>query len=196
KYINSNWNEETNPSLYADTVGQPVWNTLLEGRNGQITWSGQCTVSGRTFPITARFNGINNGSLAGSFSYNLGTKPMTLTVTGGRVTYQTREDSGIVEVQKLGYKTTYKGLPITGVRIDFDWRLDGGSVGKGYLDSIDESHLGGIWGTPRFNGGAGGFEGVMTLASDSNPTPKSVLDNLHQQLVRSRGAIPSLGLTK
>jgi hypothetical protein len=211
RYVNPLWNEEYNPNLYADGVGQPVWNTLLAGSDRKSTWQGQYgfgSASGgavvppiaggtsgaamqpkhvahalapgsRVIPLTARFLVTENAVLTGSFSYTgPDGRQGEFQLSDGRITYKTEKDEGVAAVQGLpqhdGDWQLYTGEVISGIRIDFSWKVpqDPGkdafgkvASGKGYLVSVDESHLVGAFG----NGASDDDVGALWLSLDGTP---------------------------
>jgi hypothetical protein len=183
KYVGPPWNEESNPSLYADGVGQPVWDVLLSRRNQttQLSWQGQFVTSlgpgAKPQPMTAILQVQNATTVNGTFSFSFrGMGPQTFKLLNGRITYLMDSDEGVSSVRNLpsGSRPTYRsvidavytGQVITGVRIDYDWTfLTGG--GKGYFVSVDEQHLEGRFGNGTYNSNSG----IITLSADGSPAP-------------------------
>jgi hypothetical protein len=132
-YINSNWNEESNPSFYEASVGRTVWSNLLAG-----SWAGGFTLSSpgvsRGINVTLAVTGGTR--VTGSYTYSDGTSTIGGTITG-----------------TITHLTNARGA-VTGVRINFDWQ-EGAATGKGIWTSANESTLRGTWGngTSDSNGG-------------------------------------------
>lgn len=135
KYLNDNWNEETNPSHYEASVGPTVWRNLLNG-----SWRGTFTSGGSSIPAIVNLTVAGDGmSLTGEYLYKqAGEEAVRGTVANGRVTHQKNA---------LG--------AVTGVQIDFEWQ-SGASSGKAHWQNNKENVLEGKWGNGASadNGGA------------------------------------------
>ncbi|MQA91203.1 MAG: DUF4157 domain-containing protein [Gemmatimonas sp.] len=143
-YINANWNEETNPSHYEESVGAVVWVNLIRGSwRGQIAWSG----SGTQPIVTNLTVADDNVSVRAEYGYRSSNGEIVNGTISGRISH------------------TRNALnAITGVLIEFDWR-EGGSTGKGRWTNVRENELRGTWGraSSRSDGG--------TWNSTKSPTP-------------------------
>ncbi|MDD1795519.1 DUF4157 domain-containing protein [Enterovibrio sp. ZSDZ42] len=135
-YINSNWNEETNPNFYEKSVGGQVWSNLLKG-----SWSG---TSLTLFPVShdtvfIDLGATSGGKIKGTIQGGVGPVMNSGTITG-TITMNTKKVRG----QKVwGSKTT--PTAVTGIELHFDWKM-GSESGKGMLASSDEQTLVGTWG--------------------------------------------------
>ncbi|WP_051563778.1 eCIS core domain-containing protein [Enterovibrio calviensis] len=136
KYINSNWNEETNPNFYEKSVGGQVWSNLLKG-----AWSG---TSSTLFPIShdtvfIDLGATSGGKIKGTIQGGVGPVMNSGTITG-TVTMNTKKVRG---QSVWGSNTTPDA--VTGIELHFDWKM-GSESGKGMLASSGEQSLVGTWG--------------------------------------------------
>jgi hypothetical protein len=78
-------------------------------------------------------------------------KPNKEKIENGKITQRTTSVTG---TKPFGPPETLSATPVSGVTIDFDWKL-GSSSGKGRWESVDEQNLVGTWGigSSRVNGG-------------------------------------------
>ena len=126
KYINGNWNEETNPNSYETATGGIVWSNL----------------------ITGQWRGTFNNTSSSAAPVGIDT---TLNVTGttdfsGAYDYLTGKVKGKILNGKIDYNyDTHKA--ISGVRLTYDWQTDSASSGKGYWNSVGEYQMRGKWGS-------------------------------------------------
>jgi hypothetical protein len=181
KYINPNWNEETNVNFYHPAVAQVVWHNLL-----QKTWVGQGTINGRSFPVTVAFGfemGRKDAALsvagqvpgvvglaaksiqAGSGLASVAGAPKAEPPMSGTITYKAHNPiTARVTDLKLTYLTNDTGAVI-GVRIDYRWEVgdarDPTGRGRGYWVSRNESTLTGAWS----NGSSTIPAGTMSLTA-------------------------------
>jgi len=139
-YISSQWSEVDNPNFYESSVGQQVWANLLTGGwNGNSSDGPVVGPPSAIDPVSLTLVATTAGAVTGSFVIR-GATPRTGSITG-RIFYNTtsvRASSSIT-----GSDTT--ATPISGIRIEFNWR-QGSQSGKGNLTSSGEQSLIGRWG--------------------------------------------------
>jgi Domain of unknown function (DUF4157) len=131
-YISSAWSEVDHPNFYQQDVGHQVWANTLTG-----DWAGNSTPTppATAEALTLKLSATTAGAVTGTFT--VGAASGTLT---GTIQYQT---TSVPDKDMIGRDTTAN--PISGVHIDFDWKM-GSSAGKGVFNSGGERHLGGSWG--------------------------------------------------
>jgi hypothetical protein len=151
-YISSKWSEADNSNFYESSVGKQVWANLLTGG-----WNG---ISRRVpYPdetLTLSLSATTAGAVTGTLSLGTPPGPFTLPLAGtikGAITYNTKSVRG--ENPVTGSKTTE--TPISGISIDFDWKL-GSDSGKGVLTSSGERRLTGTWGNGASTTGRGSLD--------------------------------------
>lgn len=131
KYINGNWNEETNPNSYETAMGGIVWKNLING-----DWRGT-------------FN--NTSSSAPPVGIDTTLVVTSTTDFSGEYEHSPRIGSFFPKVKgeilngKIDYNyDTHKA--ISGVRLTYDWKT-GSASGKGYWNSVGEYQMSGKWGS-------------------------------------------------
>lgn len=136
-YISSDWNEESNPSFYEQSVAEQVWSNLLTN-----TWTGTWDVGGTSSTAITVTITKKGSSFVGSYTYQEASgPPVSGKLRNINITYGTQSVRGTNPI--IGHTTH---TPVSSVEISFEWS-QGSQSGRGKWVSSDESHLAGTWGT-------------------------------------------------
>src|SRR5215213_2938133 len=80
-YINSKWNEQTNPSFYESSIAGEVWSNLLTR-----FWVGTFDMNGKsTRVVTVKLQATASGAVIGSYEYTGNSGLIKGTITDGKI---------------------------------------------------------------------------------------------------------------
>jgi hypothetical protein len=149
-YINSSWNEYSNPNFYERSIAEQIWPIQLRG-----AWSGVIgtmpALDDISISLTATARDIRG-------TYSRTAAPPGLPITGtirGRIRFNTTPVTGSISSSVLhGSSGSHSATPVSGITITFDWN-EGTRRGKGVWNSTSENRLVGTFGTGSSRTNAG-----------------------------------------